>query len=166
MIRRKMGRDTFMKLSIAGIGAVGALVAGIPIIGVIASPLVNQPKDVWRDAGAVDDFTIGDTVGVTIKYNQGIAQSWSGTTQYTTAWVMRRGPDDFVAFVNYCTHLGCGVAWIPGAHIYLCPCHGSVYNGDGTVAGGPAPRPLYKYEVRIRKGRVEIKTQRIPAVGV
>ena len=166
MIRRKMGRDTFMTLTIATVGGVGALVAGIPIIGVLASPLFNQPKDVWRDAGEVDDFTVGDTVRVNIKYNQGFTQSWSGATQFTSAWLWRRGQEDFVAFINYCTHLGCGVTWIPGAHIYLCPCHGSVYNTDGTVAGGPAPRPLYRYDVRVRKGRVEIKTQHQPWVNV
>lgn len=166
MIRRKMRRDTFMTMTLAGVGAVGALVAGIPIIGVVASPLFNQPRDVWRDAGAVDDFTIGDAVRVNLKYNQGYTQSWSGATQYTSAWVTRHGPEDFTAFINYCTHLGCGVTWIPGAHVYLCPCHGSVYNANGTVAGGPAPRPLYQYEVRIRQGRVWIKTRGMPLVNV
>ncbi|HEY8685761.1 MAG TPA: ubiquinol-cytochrome c reductase iron-sulfur subunit [Chloroflexota bacterium] len=166
MIRMKMGRNAFMKMTIAGVGAVGSLVAGIPIIGVVASPLFNQPQDVWRDAGTVNDFTIGDTVRVNIKYNQGLTQSWAGSTKYTSAWVMRRGPEDFIAFINYCTHLGCGVTWIPGAHIYLCPCHGSVYNADGTVAGGPAPRPLFRYEVRVRKGRVEVRTQHMPLVNV
>ena len=165
MMRHTIGRDTFMKLTIAGVGAVGALVAGIPIIGVVAGPLFTQPPDVWRDAGAVDDFTIGDTVRVNITYDQGRTQSWAGATQFTSAWVWRRGPQDFTAFINYCTHLGCGVTWIPEAHIYLCPCHGSVYDANGTVVGGPAPRPLYRYEVRVRKGRVEIKTQHMPLVN-
>ena len=161
-----MGRNGFMKLAMGGASGFVALLVATPVVGVFLSPLFNQPRDVWRDGGAVEDFVIGQTVRVNIKYNQGFSQSWAGDTQFTSAWVMRRGEADFVAFINYCTHLGCGVTWIPSACIYLCPCHGSVYNRDGTVAGGPAPRPLYKYEVRVRKGRLQIKTQQVPLVNV
>ena len=40
----------------------------------------------------------------------------------------------------------------------MCPCHGGVYYKDGTVAAGPPPKPLTKYEVRILKDEVQIKT--------
>ena len=35
MIRQKMGRDIFMKLTIGGVAAIGSLVVGIPVIGSI-----------------------------------------------------------------------------------------------------------------------------------
>jgi menaquinol-cytochrome c reductase iron-sulfur subunit len=44
----------------------------------------------------------------------------------------------------------------------MCPCHGSVFNGDGTVAGGPAPRPLFTYPIRVVNGRIQIKTEAQP----
>ena len=34
---------------------------------------------------------------------------------------------------------------------YHCPCHGSVFNGDGTVESGPAPRPLTWFLVTLSK---------------
>jgi Rieske Fe-S protein len=40
-----------------------------------------------------------------------------------------------------CTHAGCTVAEVAGGTIN-CPCHGSRYNLDGSVANGPASRPL------------------------
>lgn len=39
-----------------------------------------------------------------------------------------------------CTHLGCIVGETPDG--FSCPCHGSKFNQQGRVVGGPAPRPL------------------------
>lgn len=48
---------------------------------------------------------------------------------------------DFRAFSTACTHAGCAVSTIADGTID-CPCHGSKFNLDGTVANGPATRPL------------------------
>lgn len=47
----------------------------------------------------------------------------------------------FKAFSAVCTHAGCTVSKIAEGTID-CPCHGSKFNLDGTVAKGPASRPL------------------------
>ena len=49
---------------------------------------------------------------------------------------------EFKAFSATCTHEQCIVSRIQGGKI-ICPCHGSQYNlTDGSVAVGPATRPL------------------------
>lgn len=40
-----------------------------------------------------------------------------------------------------CTHAGCTVSEVQDGTIN-CPCHGSRFNLDGSVANGPASRPL------------------------
>lgn len=50
-------------------------------------------------------------------------------------------PGKFNCFSSVCTHAGCSVSEVVGAAIN-CPCHGSSFNLDGTVAKGPATRPL------------------------
>ncbi|WP_019930319.1 ubiquinol-cytochrome c reductase iron-sulfur subunit [Nocardia sp. BMG111209] len=47
----------------------------------------------------------------------------------------------FLGFSSRCTHLGCLVNQVADGLI-KCPCHNSSFHLDGTVAGGPAPRPL------------------------
>lgn len=54
---------------------------------------------------------------------------------------------DFRAFSATCTHQGCTVANVVNGEI-RCPCHGSRYSiEDGSVVGGPAPRPLPEREL-------------------
>ena len=69
---------------------------------------------------------------------------------------------EFMAFSVNCTHLGCPVRWLQDADLFMCPCHGGVYYNDGTVAAGPPPKPLIRYDVRTFNGQVEIKTMAIP----
>jgi Rieske Fe-S protein len=56
---------------------------------------------------------------------------------------------DFKAFTSVCTHQGCDVTSVVGGTIN-CPCHGSKFAiADGSVAAGPAPRPLAPKSIRV-----------------
>lgn len=46
-----------------------------------------------------------------------------------------------------CTHLGCIVGVSDTG--FACPCHGSRYDQDGNVTGGPAPKALPWYQVKL-----------------
>ena len=58
-----------------------------------------------------------------------------------------------------CTHLGCLVGpWNPLSQRFVCPCHGSEYKRDGSVARGPAPKPLKLAKVGIdEQGQVVLE---------
>ena len=90
------------------------------------------------------------------------ALPWAGQTAQTAAWLRRDSDTSFTAFSVHCTHLGCPVNWRPGSNLFLCPCHGGVYYADGSVAGGPPPRELFEYAVRVENGAVEIQTGALP----
>jgi menaquinol-cytochrome c reductase iron-sulfur subunit len=129
------------------LSGLAAAVVSVPIIAYLLSPLLEPTPDGWRDVGVVESFQLGKTVEV--AYDDPSPLPWAGQTARTALWLRRTGDVDFVAFGLNCTHLGCPVNWLADAELFLCPCHGGVYYADGTVAGGPPPRPLTLVPVRV-----------------
>jgi len=56
---------------------------------------------------------------------------------------------EFRGFSAICTHAGCTVNEIADGTIN-CPCHGSKFNLDGSVANGPASEPLEAQAVTVQ----------------
>lgn len=63
-------------------------------------------------------------------------------------------PEGVTAFSAVCSHLGCIVDWNSKTEQFLCPCHGSKYDVNGNVIGGPAPAPLERLITEIKEGKV------------
>jgi cytochrome b6-f complex iron-sulfur subunit len=79
------------------------------------------------------------------------------TTGYANPIVIARVRDDLFAAVDaICTHMRCTVAYNALNITLDCPCHGSTYEVDGTVIGGPAPRALRAFTVRFDATTVTI----------
>ncbi|MGH2461445.1 MAG: ubiquinol-cytochrome c reductase iron-sulfur subunit [Chloroflexota bacterium] len=154
-------REFLGRLSIA-LSALAGAVVGIPIIAYLLSPLIRPAVNLWRSLGAVNGFQVGETVQV--SYKDPSPLPWAGQTAETAVWVRRNSlaEGDFTVFAVTCTHLGCPVNWLPDARIFLCPCHGGVYYADGTVAAGPPPRPLFRYQTRVVDGALQILTRPLP----
>lgn len=60
--------------------------------------------------------------------------------------IVREG-NKIAAISTTCTHLGCIVGIADTG--FACPCHGSQYDQDGNVTGGPAPKPLPWFQVTL-----------------
>lgn len=152
-------RAFFTRLIVGLSGAIG-LAGAIPFAGFVIGPLLRKKTDLWRSVGAVDSFKQGDTV--LVHFENASARPWAGVTAQSAAWLRRESGEQFIAFSVNCRHLGCPVRWVAGSELFLCPCHGGVYYKDGSVAAGPPPEALARYEVRVRDGQVEIKTAPLP----
>lgn len=146
-------RRFLSRLSLGLSGVIGVII-GIPFISFLLAPLLQKPTEDWRLVGPVNRFAVGETVQVSIDDPSPLP--WAGIVSRTSLYLRRETEADFRAFAVNCTHLGCPVRWLPEASLFLCPCHGGVFYRDGTVAGGPPPRPLVQYKVRVREGRVEV----------
>ncbi len=156
----EMSRRQFLGRITIAAGVVGAALIGIPIIGFLFTPLIKKTPVVWRDIGPLDKFKVGDTVVVT--YLDPSPLPWAGVSARSAAWVRRVNQDQFIAFSDNCTHLGCPVRWLPDAQLFMCPCHGGVYDQQGIPVAGPPPKPLAHVPIRVNNGQVQIQTIPIP----
>jgi cytochrome b6-f complex iron-sulfur subunit len=57
-------------------------------------------------------------------------------------------PDGVMALYKVCTHLGCLYNWNSQENKFICPCHGSQFQANGTYIQGPAPRSLDRFVVQ------------------
>ena len=78
-----------------------------------------------------------------------------GGTVYESLEVVVTQPEAgrFEGLSAVCTHTGCIVDKVADGLIE-CPCHGSRYHLDGTVARGPAPRALAPRPVTVVDGTI------------
>jgi menaquinol-cytochrome c reductase iron-sulfur subunit len=152
-------RGFFARLCI-GLSGLCAVILGVPLVGFIVAPLFRKTPQRWITVGKTGDFQVGTTVNVT--FNDPSPLPWAGVTAKNAAWLRRNSETEFIAFSINCTHLGCPVRWIQDAELFLCPCHGGVYYKDGTVAAGPPPKPLPRYQVRVVSDEVQILSTGTP----
>jgi thiosulfate dehydrogenase (quinone) large subunit len=125
------------------IAATTAVVVGTVGSVVALTRRTSQPADSATNPqtviAAVADVAVGSSTSFT-------------TPNGDPAYLLRPATDTFLAFLATCTHQGCPItATGPG---FRCPCHGSTFDGDGKVTGGPATKPLVKVPVRVVDGQV------------
>jgi menaquinol-cytochrome c reductase iron-sulfur subunit len=155
-----ISRKDFMTRISLGLAALSALAAAVPVVSALVAPLLEKKPRQWRTVGAAAEFPIGSTK--LVSFTDAGSEPYAGVTTKTAAWLRRNDDKSFIAFAANCTHLGCPVRWEEQAQLFMCPCHGGVYYKDGTVAAGPPPKSLTRYEVRIYKDMVQVQTAPLP----
>jgi menaquinol-cytochrome c reductase iron-sulfur subunit len=156
-------RRTFLRWLSAILGTIAAIVLSVPVVGFFFG--LRKRSVFWVDLGAVTEFPLNQTRRV--NFDNPLRQPWDGVTALTSVYVRyegknNEGADQFRVLSVNCAHLGCPVSWFPQSGLFMCPCHGGVYYSDGTVAAGPPPKPLIRYDVRTLNDQVQIKTMAIP----
>ncbi|HSP06029.1 MAG TPA: ubiquinol-cytochrome c reductase iron-sulfur subunit [Acidobacteriota bacterium] len=135
----KVKRRDFFALVLGWLSALFAFVASAAAMARYLVPNVLYEPDRQFKAQKPDEYPDGVTFFPNLR-----------------VFVLRKG-NTFRAVSAICTHLGCTVnRTTDGFH---CPCHGSVFDANGIVVHGPAPRPLVWFAVYLsRDGRLVIDT--------
>ena len=155
-------RGLFMKLGILFNGVVAATLA-VPIVRFLVSSVTlgrQNAYTAWVPLGRVSEFPEGETRLATFR-NPFVTPT-DGKTADAACWVRRIEGERFQVFAVNCAHLGCPVRWVPGARLFMCPCHGGVYYEDGSVAAGPPPHGLTQYPARVEGDEVQVRADPVP----
>ena len=96
----------------------------------------------------------GGTLGPTKLKAVGSYPANSVTLETSVSAFVIRTDAGFSARSSVCTHQGCTPNWTGSQ--FACPCHGSRFEKDGSVANGPANSPLVSYEVTMQEGFVYV----------
>ena len=141
----RLSRRQFDILGTQVAGAIVALLLGIPIIGFLLSPLFRQQQAVWRKVGDISGVPNGEPTKFEVAFPQ---DAWTSAENKLAVYVVKNGENTKV-FSTVCTHMQCPVRWATTLRQFLCPCHGGLYDMNGSNVGGPPPKPLPQYVHRI-----------------
>jgi cytochrome b6-f complex iron-sulfur subunit len=123
----------------------GAALTGSALVSVVSNFVFLEPRATYglpsRFAiGTPDDYPPGTRISLDTR----------------RICIVRDG-NRLAAISITCTHLGCIVAVADTG--FSCPCHGSQYDQDGSVTGGPAPQPLPWFKLSLApNGDLEVDT--------
>lgn len=106
------------------------------------------------DAPREDGFAAIGTVAELEEQGSLSSKTFQGEQ---VAVIRNPGAEDVIAVNSLCTHQGCSVEWDGDAQVFACPCHGSTFNPDGSVATGPATDPLESFEAKVEEDQVLVK---------
>jgi menaquinol-cytochrome c reductase iron-sulfur subunit len=145
-------RRTFFRwVTTIAAGLIGAGLA-VPLIGYVISPALKRREPSWVEVGSADDLPVGNPKP--LDYVQTIQDGWMASQAHKAVWAVKQADGKVTVFSPMCTHLGCGYRWEDADRKFKCPCHGSVYDADGQVLAGPAPRRLDVLPSKIEGGRL------------
>jgi menaquinol-cytochrome c reductase iron-sulfur subunit len=130
------------------------VLVAVPLVGAFLGPAFVRKRDLWLPLGPADKIT-KTPQAFDFRYRE--TDGWRQSVVRRTAYALLDG-GDIVVLSNICTHLGCAVRWDPSRNLYVCPCHGGLFDREGKVIPGtPPPRPLQRYRRRVHKGMLEIE---------
>jgi cytochrome b6-f complex iron-sulfur subunit len=141
-----VSRRGFFQLTLGWISGTFAIAASaVGAVRFLVPNVLFEPSEAFK-AGKPEDFPDGS---VTFLEDERV-------------FLVRQG-NTYRCLSAICTHLGCTVN--RAEHGYHCPCHGSVFDEQGSVKGGPAPRGLEWFQVTLSKdNRVLVdKSHRVAA---
>jgi cytochrome b6-f complex iron-sulfur subunit len=143
LTEEELSRRKFLSLVGSGALTVAGLGTAVTTLSFLA-PNVLFEEDTRVGVARPEDVAVG-TVLVLSRHKIYVVRSSAG----------------FYALSSTCTHLGCMTRYENRA--IACPCHGSRFDLDGNVRGGPAPRPLPRLHISIDRGVLVVDTARTVA---
>jgi thiosulfate dehydrogenase (quinone) large subunit len=130
----------------SGLGTAGASPTGSVSASSSASPTSTPSATTARKPATPEPA--GSKIGPANAVPVAGSAAFQDPATGDPAIVVQPEAGTFLGFDAVCPHAGCTVAYDPGRVRFVCPCHGSQFNGTtGAVEVGPASRGLGRITV-------------------
>jgi menaquinol-cytochrome c reductase iron-sulfur subunit len=149
MSSQEVSRRRLLATGVFGLGGLIGLIYTVAILRYLI-PLGSGSTGM-ENVGSTSQFTKEVPLRVPLGVNA------QGQNPTGGAWIIQHSATSYTAFDMHCTHLSCPYAWTGGSTpngVFACPCHGSVFNKDGSVINGPAFLPLHQRAVQAQGGNL------------
>jgi Rieske Fe-S protein len=155
MSENDLSRRNFMIRTIIGIFVLigAAMTAALGGFGVL--PALRKKESGWSDAGSAADLQVDQPQER--RFFETVKSGWQKEKVERAVWLVKKSDNSVTAYSPNCPHLGCGYRWIAARQRFECPCHASVFDVNGKLLSGPAPRSLDTIETRVEGGRILVK---------
>jgi len=110
-------------------------------IGLQAKSFIKQSVDIAGNF--LTNLTMADKSLQSIKPNEGGVVEIGGKR----VGIYKDSTEQIYAVKPICTHMGCAIKWNKDENTWDCTCHGSRFDCEGNVLGGPALKSLERLEI-------------------
>jgi menaquinol-cytochrome c reductase iron-sulfur subunit len=151
-------RREFLGLAIGALGFFGGLIVTVPLFAALIGPALRKKTSHWSKVTSVGRLSKGEPTDLT--FPDEAVDAYVKETVLHSVWAVKHSSSDVTAFSPICPHLGCHYHWDAQSEHFECPCHGSVFDIDGKVVAGPAPRPLDTLPEKVENGALWVEWER------
>lgn len=145
-------RRSFLAWMIGIATSVIGLGMAIPLASYVVSPALSRKEDSWVEVGPADRLQTNEPKE--LEFSSIVKDGWRKVASKKAIWAVKQPAGNIVAFSPICPHLGCGFRWDAEDKEFKCPCHSSVYDVNGNVLAGPAPRSLDMLPSKVEQGQL------------
>jgi menaquinol-cytochrome c reductase iron-sulfur subunit len=147
-------RRSFFKMMFGFLTGLITLMFGWPLFSFL-SPASREKEEDFVKVPNFGGVSLNKPTKLTFQYINN--EAFLRQNEFHDIWVIKHSATDVTVFSPLCTHLSCRYAWKQSQQQFACPCHGSVFDVQGQVVAGPAPRPLDILPHKISGGELYVQ---------
>ncbi|HET6371618.1 MAG TPA: ubiquinol-cytochrome c reductase iron-sulfur subunit [Nitrospiria bacterium] len=127
----------------------------VPLLGYAILPTLKRREEPWSEMGSVEALEVDLPKEFAVV--RSTTSGWMKTESVRSVWALKTPEGKVVVYSPICPHLGCAYQWKQELKEFQCPCHNSVFDVNGRVLSGPAPRSLDTLPAKVEGDTVYIR---------
>ncbi len=151
-------RRHFLKIITGIFSGFITLTLAIPLIESLFGSVIKTKNKIFSKLTAYNAIPEDKPVNLTFLITEDDA--FIKNVQPENVWVVKKSDSEAKVFSPVCPHLGCRYTWHADQKLFICPCHNSVFNAEGQVVSGPAPRPLDTLPTKVKDDNLYVLWER------